>query len=179
MTPGTLGPVIRRSLRSSWFLVPLLAVVVASCSDTVTIDRTRLQEFVSIELSEQLGYEITDVECPRIVDPELDETFECLGVVDGQTVRFDGRVTDPDEGEVWIENADAILPIDVLESVIEDDYATRDGLDLEVDCGDGQVIVEPAGAVFRCDVAESSTGETTTIRIEVSDREGNVVWELE
>lgn len=156
----------------------VLVTVAAACGSTPIIDETKVQELIEEDLAEQLGEPISDASCPRIREPERGQMFECTAVVDGQTVRFAGEVIDPDEGQVWVENADAVLPRTELEGLIVDDFEAQLDIGLEVDCGDDRVIVAAPGSSFRCDIFDE-LGDAALVRVDVLDAQGNIEFELE
>lgn len=159
-------------------LAAVLVCATAACGSTPIIDETKVQELIEEDLAEQLGEPISDASCPRIREPERGQRFECTAVVDGQTVRFAGEVIDTDEGQVWVENADAVLPRSELEALIVDDFEAQLEIALEVDCGDDRVIVAAPGSSFRCDIFDEF-GDEALVRIDVLDAQGNIEFELE
>jgi len=154
------------------------AVLLAGCGSTPIIDETKVQALIEEDLSAQLGESITDASCPRIREPENGQRFECTAVIDGKDVRFAGEVRDADEGQVWVENADAVLPRAELEAIIVEDFEAQLDVGLVVDCGDDVVLIVAPGSSFRCDIADEF-GEEAVVRIDVVDAQGNIEFELE
>jgi hypothetical protein len=67
-----------------------------------------------------------------------------------------------------------VLDMEVVESGIKDGLNEQLGVDADVDCPDERDAEK--GDTFQCTV--SADGDTATVRVEQTDDEGNVNWEL-
>jgi hypothetical protein len=170
-------PSLTRTLSASLAALAAILLAVGCGDDARVLDRTELRQLIVMEFTEQLGLPVSDVSCPEIRDPEVGTTFQCTAVIDEQTLRVDGVVTDAEEGSVDVENADAVLRVAFLEDVIGRDFTEQLGVGVTVDCGDTEVIVAAPGLELDC-VAVDEDGNEGTVVVEVLDREGNVAYEL-
>jgi hypothetical protein len=162
------------------FTLPTLALVamlaLAGCGPT-SLDQGQLRDLIVAAVSDGIGITPTDVDCPDVENPEDGTTFQCTTILDGQTLRMNGVVTDADEGTVEVENADAILFVALLEKTIAEDFGPQLDATLVVDCGDTEVRVEEVGSSFGC-TATDEFGEQARIVVEVLDVDGNVTYEI-
>ncbi len=166
------------AVRTSALVAVAATALLAGCGSTLIIDEAKVQELIETDLAEQLGEPITDAACPRISEPEVGQEFECTAIIDGSTVRFAGEVVDADEGEVSVENADAVLERTELESVIVEQFEPQLEADLEVDCGDDRILVVAPNTSIRCDIADEF-GDEAFVRVDVLNAQGSVEFELE
>ena len=83
-----------------------------------------------------------------------------------------------DEGNVhWsVTKTEGLLDLAMLEAQIQKPLEARGGVAVKVDCG-GRFRGIRVGEIFECH-AQDKDGETLTIKVTVTDAEGNVDWKV-
>ena len=153
----------------------LAGAVVVGCSSTTTVDQGKMRKLIEEDLAADIGLPLTDASCPEVKEPKNGTEFECTATLDGQTLRIKAVVTDEKTVFVEAENADAIIPVVDLETLIAEDFTEQLGTTITVACGDTEVIVAAPGTQFECEATDGT--DTVPVRVDVLDAEGNVSYE--
>jgi hypothetical protein len=152
-----------------------LALLAVACSDE--IDADKLEDSIRERAEEAFdGYEIGDVDCPEGIELVEGDVFDCDLEVEGETVTIEVTQED-DEGNVTIEQAQAVLDLDKVVEAVEAGILEQLGVTAEIDCGDDAVRVEDPGDTFECSAA-ADDGSTGIVDVLVVDVDGNVEWQL-
>lgn len=157
-----------------------LVIVLGGCSNY--IDGEKVESAISTGLQKQTGLEIKTVTCPEKEPIETDATFQCdVTVSDGQTFKADVTQQDDEGNIVW--NAQAglntlkgFIDNDLLAKQISDGILAQTEIEVETDCG-GLFRIATKGETFTC-MATDAQNNTSEVRVEAQDDEGNVAWEL-
>lgn len=151
--------------------------VLVGCATERSLDPERLDALIDSAIADGVGVAPTAVSCPPVTDIVDGTTFVCEATLDGQTLRMAGVVVDASEGEVEVENVDAVLFVGLLEQVIADDVSRQLGETITIECGTGELIIAEVGSELSC-TASDSVGNEADVLVEVVDAEGNVTFEL-
>lgn len=147
------------------------------CSSERSLDPERLDALIESAIVDGIGVTPSEIDCPPVTDIDDGTTFTCEVVLDGQMLRMAGVVLDASDGSVEVNNVDAVLFVDLLERVTSDDLTRQLGETITVDCGGGELRIEPVDAQFTC-TATDSVGNEAPLVIEVLDADGNISFEL-
>ena len=118
------------------------------------------------------GVPVDSVTCP---DRDLKEgdVFECTAEVDGQAARIEVTQKD-DEGNVHLEQRDAILDVAKAVAFIEAQVQESTGSPVTADCGAQTYLVSEPGSEVRCQITPASGGPSSDVILGVEDVDGTV-----
>lgn len=129
-------------------------------------------------VSDQVGLKLATVTCPSEPRPlKADDTFECVGDVDGGG-KLTIAVTQTDEtGNItWkVARTEGLLDLTKVEASIVTGLKTQAQVDAKVSCG-GKWKAAKSGDAFDCQ-ASAPDGTPIPIGVTVTDDNGNVSWE--
>ena len=136
-------------------LLGALVIVVAACGggsddslDTARAERL-IRQFAANEYADDAR--IGAVECPSDVPLRRGDRFACTVVIGGQPLRVVVTQKD-DQGQVAVQQAQAVLVTKVNEQVIADYAEQNDQPTRAVDCGDTPVVVRDRAGEVECRV---------------------------
>ncbi|HVS62648.1 MAG TPA: DUF4333 domain-containing protein [Thermoanaerobaculia bacterium] len=166
-----------RGSTGPWISLTLAGALLAGCQQRLDMDR--LSEIVSHGITEQMGLEVTSVECPEGVMIEAGNTFECTAQAEGGGVLQVEIEQEDDEGNVtWkVVAMEGILDLELLVGQIQSGLAEQAQMEASVDCG-GRFRAAEAGDAFQCAVTDAA-GNEGTITVTVTDDQGNVSWAVD
>ncbi len=165
--------------RTSWRSFAGLGAIVlavAACTTSGVVDTDDLVRLIEVDLADQLGVQITDIECPTVTDPDVGDTTTCTGTIDEQTSEFTITFTDIEDLTASVTNADAIFVRDDLTNIVIDEFAAAGATALDVDCFGAdtpgtQYLIAAPDSVIDCDVVLDD-GEELLVQINVIDNTG-------
>lgn len=128
-------------------LIAALAVVAAACGQTAGQGGV---ELIEGELSELAGVAFTDAVCNEPASNDVGQTFTCTAQFDGQTIDFAGEITNEDRIFVEMDNIVTSDNLQLYESQVLDALAAQGISDVDVECGDGPIVL-PDSDEFVCD----------------------------
>ncbi len=135
-------------------------VLLGACSASVSVgtgsgqlDTDKAEDSIKSLLK---GVPVDSVTCP---DRDLKEgdVFECTAEVDGQAARVEVTQKD-DEGNVHLEQVDAILDMAKAVAFIEAQVLESTGSPVAADCGAQTYLVREPGSEVPCEVTPTSGG---------------------
>lgn len=157
-----------------------LVIVLGGCTNY--IDGEKVESAISTGLQKQTGLEIKGVTCPEKEPIEADATFQCdVTVSDDQTFKADVTQQDKKGNVIW----DAQAGLNTLKGLIDNDLLAKQisagileqtEIEVTTDCG-GRFRVATKGKTFTCTTTDIQNN-TSEVRVEAQDDEGNVAWEL-
>lgn len=143
-------------------VVGALAVVVSGCSFSSGSSPAEAgEELIEGELSEVVGFEMTDAECEEPAAKEEGEEFTCTATSsDGSTVTFQGVLESDDEIFVAASN---VLVADEM-PLVEEEAAVVLGpeIGVEIDPADVECPTESTvldGDRLQCEITDPDTGD--------------------
>ncbi len=157
-----------------------IIVLLAGCQQTLNMDNVR--SAISDGVLEQVGYAVSEVQCPENVAVEAGASFECTAFT-GEGGKLIVQVTqDDDQGNVtWeVVGSEGLLDLAALmekvREAITQGVMEQLGLAIsEVSCPES-VTVE-TGATFEC-TARPGEGGKLIVQVTQDDYQGNVTWEV-
>lgn len=153
------------------------SLLMTACSTERSLDPERLDALIETAIVDGVGVAPTSVDCPPVTDIDDGTRFVCEATLDDQTLRMEGVVIDASEGEVEVNNIEAVLIVELLEWVIADDFSGQLGESITVDCDGRELIIAEVGSRLIC-TAFDTLGNDAEVGVEVVDAEGNVAFEL-
>lgn len=154
------------------------AAIATGC--TPRLDTDAIAEIIQQELAQQSDIALTEVVCPREVEPMAEASFPCLGKLDEENA-FLIRVTQlDDQGSVeWnVPNSRGMLNLAELERVFQEEIVNEFGRSPTIDCG-GTYRVNTPGESFDCQVVDPLVVDERRLEaIQVNlDSQGNINWQ--
>lgn len=157
-------------------LVGVGGVLGVACSNE--IDDSKLEDSIMEQAEEAFeGYDIGEVDCPEDVKLEEGDQFDCDLEIEDATVTIEVTQED-DDGNVTIEQAEAVLDVERIVDVVTAGIAEQTGVEVTVDCGDDALLALEPGEDFECQADAVDGSESTTVNVHVVDVDGNIEWEL-
>jgi len=167
----------RRS--SSLLFVSVLGiggVLAAGCSDE--IDDSKLEDSIMEQAEEAFeGYEIGAVDCPEDVKLEEGDQFDCDLEIEDATLTIE-VTQENDEGDVSIDQVEALISVEKVVEVITSGLAEQSGLEVSVDCGDDTLLAVDPGDDFECAAEAVDGSDSATVNVTVVDVDGNIEWQI-
>lgn len=158
----------------------LVAVGAAGCSFSVggQSPESAGEELIEGELSELVGFDLTEAQCEEPAADEPGEEFSCTAMSpDGSTVTFDGVVETDDE--IFVAASNVVVADEM--SLVEEEAAAVLGPEIgveidpgDVDCPDVSTVLD-ADDRLRCEITDASTGDRYVLTATFGDfvlREG-------
>ncbi len=135
------------------------------------------EELIEGELSEVLGFEMTDAECQDPAEEEEGEEFTCTATApDGSTVTFQGVLETDDE--IYLAASNVVVADEM--TLVEEEAAVVLGPEVgaeidpaDVDCPTESTVLD--GDELRCEITDATTGERYELIVRLGDfvpREG-------
>lgn len=177
---GFSGPMQRRSLGLSRYLIWPLALSLAACGNR--LDTAAIEGAIKADIERQgRRLSLKAVLCPRDVRRQAEAYFRCVGEVDPEGT-FTINVTQQDsQGTVtWeVPNSKALLNLPKVEDSIQQGISQVYGKRAQIDCGSTTYRLNQPGDRFECQVVGGITTDTSTIAAVVIsiDSEGNLSWQ--
>lgn len=153
-------------------LVALLtaALLLAACSVERTLDAESLSEQIQAQLFPEHAGLVSDVNCPRLLEPEVGDTFSCAAQIGTQIVDvpvvLGGDVDDLTATAVLDER---FVPARQVADLLAATFTAEVGIVTAVDCGQPVLVLEadetvlctatdPAGVSRQFDVSVADDG---------------------
>lgn len=160
----------------------LLAPAIASCQFSFSsggMDYEKLENTVTERLNEaykRFDRQVSDVDCPR-QDGKLEtgDTFICTADLDGNDVRVEITVKNPEDGQVDLITLDKVYDLTELGTTLTGELGNA-GVEATVDCGTGLEVVE-IGKTLDC-TAVDDMGGTGIVRVSTGEVGESESWEL-
>lgn len=155
------------------------SVVVAGCSFSVggQSPESAGEELIEGELSDLVGFAMTDAACDEPAEDEPGEEFACTATApDGSTVTFDGIVESDDEIFVAASNIVVADEMPLVEEEAATVLGTEIGVEIDpadVDCPTESTVLDDGE--LRCEITDVSTGDRFVLTATLGDfvlREG-------
>lgn len=159
-------------------LVALLvaALLLAACSVERSLDADALSEQIQAQLFPEHPDLVTDVNCPRLEDPAVGDTFACAAQVGAQIVDVP-VVLGGDADNLTARSVldDRFVPAQQLADLLAATFTAEVGIITSVDCGQPVVVLD-AGETLIC-TATDPAGVSRQFDVAVAD-DGSIDLEI-
>ena len=159
-------------------LVALLvaALLLGACSVERSLDADSLSEQIQAQLFPEHPDLVSDVNCPRLLDPAVGDTFSCAAQIGSQIV--DVPVVLGGEADNLTSTAvldERFVPAQQMADLLAATFTAEVGIITSVDCGQPVVVLEP-GETLIC-TATDPAGVSRQLDVAVAD-DGSIDLEI-
>ena len=159
-------------------LVALLAaaLLLGACSVERSLDADSLSEQIQAQLFPEHPDLVSDVNCPRLLDPTVGDTFSCAAQIGSQIV--DVPVVLGGDADNLTSTAvldERFVPAQQMADLLAATFTAEVGIITSVDCGQPVVVLEP-GETLIC-TATDPAGVSRQFDVAVAD-DGSIDLEI-
>lgn len=162
------------------FLAGFAVVAMTGCTET--LKQEELTESISENYKEQVGAELTEIECDDSIEATKGQKFTCKANQSGELeLEIEGEVGDKDDETDKYQMAWKVVSATAdgsfFNSSVADTVASNFGVAVkEASCPDG--IEMKAGTAIDCDLT-AADGSTGTAKVTLTDSEGGFRVKIE
>lgn len=153
----------------------LLMLALAACGPG-KLDMAKVQSSIQSGAQSQLGLNVQTVTCPTEVEAKTGGNFTCAVKSSDLTEDLTIEVTQKDDkGNVEWKSKYDVHPSENVEEEIATSLLTNNSVAADITCP--TKVLKKKGYKFECK-AEDANGGTGTVKVEVTNDDGDVEWKL-
>lgn len=156
-------------------LAGIVMLALAACGPA-KLDMEKVKSSIQSGVSSQMGLKVDSVTCPTEVEAKSGSNFSCTVKTSDLTEDLPVEVTqNDDKGNVQWKSKYEVAPSEKVEDEVSTSLASENNISADITCP--TKVLKKKGYKFECK-AEDASGDTATVKVEVTSDDGDVEWKL-
>lgn len=163
-------------LKSAGVVVAGILMLALTACGPGKLDMEKVKSSIQSGVASQLGLKVDSVTCPTEVEAKSGGNFSCTVKTTDLTEDLTVDVTQKDDkGNVEWKSKYEVASSEKVEDEVSTSLATENNVAADITCP--TKVLKKKGYKFECKAVDSS-GDTATVKVEVTSDDGDVEWKI-